>query len=296
MNSMDQATSPAIAAPDTRGMTFWAINSAVWAAYAGALMIPWIGTYPVLDMMPNKIAIAASGLAVSGLLRAWYRWMDRRATSRLLFAVIAGVSCLVAAIILDATIIALTQGPGAVAGRWDGSLGNIVGGVPMPGRVGQYATLLMAWSLGLYLFNQQRRPAAGPRATSPEMGSDAALSVAGATVQARDGGRLVLLDRDEIDWIAADGDYVRVHAGPRNLLIRATMKQTASVLAPLGFVRVHRSAIVNPRRVREVVREGGGEHSVVLRQGTRIKAGRNYAAQLDGMLRVALSATKPGEQ
>jgi len=285
MNGIQHATSPAAMAPNPHGATFWLVNSAVWSAYAGSLMIPWLGQYPVLDMLPNKVAIAASGIAVSGTLPATYGWLKRRSMARPRFLGAALVACLVGAFALDTAVIALTQGPDAILQRWDGTFGSLLGGVPMPGRIGQYLTLLVAWSLGLHFFEQHRQ-AASPRATAgPELTApptmDGTLSIVGTTVRARDGNRTILFDRDEIDWIAADGDYIRLHSGTRNVLLRATMKQSAAILAPLGFTRVHRSAIVNPRRVREIVRESGGEHSVVLQNGVRIRTGRNYFGSVE---------------
>ncbi len=282
---MDHATSPGAIAPRRASSPFWLVNSWVWSAYAGALMLPWIGRYSILDMLPNKVTIAITGIAVTAGLRAFYKWMDRHAVSQPRQLAAALAACVVGAISLDVVVVAVTQGPSAILQLWDSSLGSLLGGVPMPGRIGQYAILLVAWSLGLNLFDRPRTASVSPGApdaSSP--GSDTTLAVAGKTVRARDGQRTILLDRDEIDWIAADGDYVRIHTGAKSFLIRATMKSAAHTFAPSGFIRVHRSAIVNPRRVREIVREAGGDQSVVLKTGARVKAGRNYAPSLDALL------------
>jgi hypothetical protein len=294
MNSIEHATSPGAITPSPQATRFWVVNSAVWSAYGAALMIPWLGQYSVLDMLPNKLAIAACGVAVSGALRAAHRWLRKQLLSDLLFLLAALAACVGGAFLLDTSVIALTQGPEAILQRWDGTFGSLIGGVPMPGRIGQYLILLVAWSLGVHLFDQQRLgPPAGPSAASQSTTTtvtDSTLAVSGTTVRARDGNRTILLDRDEIDWISADGDYIRVHNGPKNFLVRATMKHSANILGPLGFVRVHRSAIVNPRRVREIVRDGN-DHTVVLKAGARIRTGRNYLAELD---RLTGSRGEPG--
>ena len=161
----------------------------------------------------------------------------------------------------------------------------------MPGRIGQYAILLVAWSLGWHLFARRRTDGAVSPSVPLSESAEGALCVVGTTVRARDGHRVIILGRDEIDWIAADGDYIRIHSGSKNFLIRATMKHSAAVLEAIGFRRVHRSAIVNPRRVREIVRERNGECSVLLRNGFRVRVGRNYASQVAVLLALASPGT-----
>ena len=293
MNNVNQATSAAtfITAPGTGA--FWSINALVWSAYAASLMVPWIGRYPIPDMLPNKVTIALTGILVSGGLSALYKWLDRRPVPKVLFVFIALAACVAGAATFDAVVIGLTQGPAAVLERWSagGTLGAILGGVPMPGRIGQYTTLLIAWSLGWHLFTRHRIERVAAQALRMPESVEGPLSVLGTTVRVRDGHRTILLDRDEVDWIAADGDYIRIHSGSKNLLVRATMRHSTAVLAAIGFARVHRSAIVNPRRVREIVREGNGDSSVLLRNGVRVRVGRNYASQVVALLALASSGT-----
>lgn len=287
MNGVPSTTNAPLMA--ARGVdTFWTVNVVVWLAYAMALMIPWLGTYPVSLMLPNKLVIAATGMATTGLLRGTVGRMTGTAVGPRLQAVLTCLLCVLGAMVIDVVVIALTQGPSALALRWDGSVRLIEGGIPLPGRVGQYAIILVAWSLGFKLLEQRNRQPAidgEPNVSSRPVGGAVheTLSAFGSTVRARDGARMILLDAHEIEWIAADGDYVRLYAGARSVLIRATMKHSADILEPLGFVRIHRSAIVNPGHVREIVCLGAGEHRVVLRSGTRVKASQNYAKQV-GML------------
>jgi two-component system, LytTR family, response regulator len=78
----------------------------------------------------------------------------------------------------------------------------------------------------------------------------------------------------EIDWIEAADYYSCLHVGARNLMLRETIKQLASVLDPGEFVRIHRSIIVNIGRVREILREGRGEGAVVLHSGQKLRMSR----------------------
>ena len=268
-----------IALTQRPGLAFWSFNALVWAIYAAILMIPWIGRYPIPQMLPNKVLIAGTGIAVTGALRVLCRRLNDRGLSTVRLLVMMAVASVLGAILFDSIDLAMTHGPSSVALRWDGLLGRIDAGVPVMGRAGQYAAALMAWSLGLHLFQQRGQQFSEANTSSEAVAPDAALSVLGSKIRARDGNRVIFIDPDEVFWIAADGDYVRIHTGNHNLLIRATMKHASTVLAPLGFVRVHRSAIINPRYTREIIR-GNGDAFVLLRGGARVKVGRHYMSQI----------------
>lgn len=87
----------------------------------------------------------------------------------------------------------------------------------------------------------------------------------------RNGTRDVLVSLDEVEWIEAADYYACLHVRSRSYLVREPIKQLAETLDPDKFVRVHRSAIVNIAHVREIVREGRSEGSVVLHTGQRLK-------------------------
>src|SRR5262245_32967862 len=57
---------------------FWALQLGGWTAYAIALMVPWLGRYPISVMWSNKLVIAATGLATSSVLRLLYRRVARQ--------------------------------------------------------------------------------------------------------------------------------------------------------------------------------------------------------------------------
>ena len=89
----------------------------------------------------------------------------------------------------------------------------------------------------------------------------------------------------EIDWIEADDYYAAIYARGRRHLIRESLSSFEARLDPVSFVRVHRSAIVNLDRVREVRVEPGGESHVVLRDGTRVPVSRRRREQVNEALR-----------
>jgi two-component system LytT family response regulator len=79
------------------------------------------------------------------------------------------------------------------------------------------------------------------------------------------------VDIGDIEWIEASDYYACLHVGARSFMLRETMKELAQTLDPKRFVRVHRSAIVNVEKIREILREGRSEGMVVMSGGQRLK-------------------------
>jgi two-component system, LytTR family, response regulator len=100
----------------------------------------------------------------------------------------------------------------------------------------------------------------------------------------RAGMRTVLVRTAEIDWIEAEGKYVRLYVGPRTHLVRDTLTRLEEALDPSVFRRIHRSTIVNLERVREIESLFQGDCVVVLQDGTRLNAGRAYRKNLDELV------------
>lgn len=101
-------------------------------------------------------------------------------------------------------------------------------------------------------------------------------------VLAHDRGRIVPVPVEAIRWIEAEGDYVRIHAADRTHLIERTLAEMERILAPLGFKRVHRGAIVNMKAVSELMSEGSGRYRLVLAGGETLTVSRSYSAQFRG--------------
>ena len=92
----------------------------------------------------------------------------------------------------------------------------------------------------------------------------------------RRGAETVRLDVGQLDWVEAEGEYVRFHAGADSYLERGSLTDTAALLAPFGFVRVHRSAVVNPERVASVERKRWGDLVLHLATGARVPVGKTW--------------------
>jgi len=100
----------------------------------------------------------------------------------------------------------------------------------------------------------------------------------------KSGGRLFFLRTDEIDWVQAAGNYVRLHVGSASHLLRETMNAIEGRLDPEKFFRIHRSRMVNMERIQEMQPWLNGEYAVLLRTGTRLTLSRGYREKLQDRL------------
>jgi two-component system, LytTR family, response regulator len=100
----------------------------------------------------------------------------------------------------------------------------------------------------------------------------------------KSGGRVFFLRTDQIDWIEAAGNYVRLHLGDDAHLFRETMNNMEARLDTRRFVRIHRSRIVNADRIRELQPWFNGEYVVVLQNGARLTLSRGYREKLQERL------------
>ena len=101
----------------------------------------------------------------------------------------------------------------------------------------------------------------------------------------RCGARRVLVRPAEIDWIESAGNYLHVWIAGTSHLARSTLRRMEQRLAPLGFLRVRRSVLVNGARIRELVPSPGGELHALLEDGRTVRVGRTYRASVRRFLR-----------
>jgi two-component system LytT family response regulator len=101
-------------------------------------------------------------------------------------------------------------------------------------------------------------------------------------------GRVYFLKSDTVDWVAAEGNYVRVHAGNTSHLIRETISAVEAQLDPSQFCRIHRSTIVNLDRIREMQAWFAGDYMIILKDGAKLKLSRTYRDRLQARLRTVL--------
>jgi two-component system LytT family response regulator len=101
-------------------------------------------------------------------------------------------------------------------------------------------------------------------------------------------GEIFFLKAEEIDWIEAEGDYMKFHVGGRAHLMRETMARLEARLDPKRFIRIHRSTIVNIDRLRKLSPSFAGEYAVILHDGTKLKLSRGYHERIATLLKQSL--------
>lgn len=97
-------------------------------------------------------------------------------------------------------------------------------------------------------------------------------------------GHVFFIKAEEIDWLEAEGNYVRLHAGKESYLLRDTITALESQLDPKRFIRVHRSAIVNIDRITELQPWFHGEYRIILSEGVQLTLSRTYREKLHDLL------------
>jgi two-component system LytT family response regulator len=102
-------------------------------------------------------------------------------------------------------------------------------------------------------------------------------------------GRISFLDTREINWIEADDKYVHLHTAKASRMVRQTLSAMETQLDPKKFQRIHRSAIVNVERIKELEPTFNGEHVVHLEDGTKLTLSRTYREKLFELLGKPLS-------
>jgi two-component system LytT family response regulator len=116
----------------------------------------------------------------------------------------------------------------------------------------------------------------------------AAAEKPGERILLKSSGEIFFLKAEEIDWIEAEGDYMKFHVSGRTHLMRETMARLEARLDPKRFIRIHRSTIVNIDRLRKLSPSFAGEYAVVLHDGTKLKLSRGYHERIATLLKQAL--------
>lgn len=100
----------------------------------------------------------------------------------------------------------------------------------------------------------------------------------------RSGERTIFVPVDEVDWIEAFQNYIRLHAGPTTHLLHVPMNTIETVLDSGRFLRIHRSHIVNLRRIAQLWSLAHGQYVIELKSGQRLQSGRTYSERIRSAL------------
>jgi|SRR5581483_3618515 len=96
----------------------------------------------------------------------------------------------------------------------------------------------------------------------------------------RSGENTLFVPVNEVDWIEAFQNYVRLHVGPATYLLHVPMNTIEGVLDSSHFLRIHRSHIVNVRRIAQMWSIAHGQYTVQLKSGERLESGRTYGERI----------------
>lgn len=103
-------------------------------------------------------------------------------------------------------------------------------------------------------------------------------------VVVKSGSKILFIKTDDIDWIEASGDYVKLHIGKNEHTIRGRISELESRLDAAQFLRIHRSTIVNLNCIKEMQPIFYGDYSVILQNGQRLTLSRTYREKLSTLL------------
>lgn len=103
-------------------------------------------------------------------------------------------------------------------------------------------------------------------------------------IAVKDNGKVYFLRVEEIDWVEAYGNYVKLHVGPQTHLLLQTMAGMESRLDPERFLRIHRSTIVNIDRIASLEPLFHGEYAVTLLDKTVVTLSRGYRERLQELI------------
>jgi two-component system LytT family response regulator len=97
-------------------------------------------------------------------------------------------------------------------------------------------------------------------------------------------GRVIFVKVDDIDWIDAAGNYVKLHTKGESHMLRETMGRLEERLDPDRFLRIHRSTIVHIERIKELQQQFHGDYLVILKNGQRLTLSRSYRDKIQELL------------
>jgi two-component system, LytTR family, response regulator len=103
-------------------------------------------------------------------------------------------------------------------------------------------------------------------------------------IAVRNNGRVVFVKLDEIDWIEASDNYICLHCGKATHILRETMNEVETWLDSARFLRVHRSAIVNLDRIRELRPWFRGDYRIILLDGTELTMTKTHREKLESRI------------
>ena len=117
-----------------------------------------------------------------------------------------------------------------------------------------------------------------------KIAAQATVNAGAPRLTVRSAGRVVYVPIPDIDWVEAADYYACLHVGEKSHLLRQSMADLEKELDRRIFCRIHRSTIVNLRRVRALKVDGSGEYEVVLEGGRKLRLSRRFRKELQARM------------
>src|ERR1700753_1344815 len=121
-------------------------------------------------------------------------------------------------------------------------------------------------------------------ARSKKIDAQAAVNAEPPRLTVKSAGLVAYVPIPDIDWVEAADYYACLHVGAKSHLLRESMSELEKELDPRIFCRIHRSTIVNLRRVRALKVDDAGEYQVVLANGQKLRLSRRFRKDLQARL------------
>ncbi len=112
----------------------------------------------------------------------------------------------------------------------------------------------------------------------------AATQTRNQRILVRNDDRLFFVKASDVEWVEAEEKYVLLHTRSQHHILRQSISALEQQLGPAGFVRIHRSHLLNLEALQELVSLGRGDCIAVLKSGTRLNVGRNFKDHLLGAM------------
>ena len=267
---------------ELRITSFWRLQAAGWCCFCilcALIVLPYMQQPGQLGYQSSKGLFADQGLIclvgflASLALRPVCRSLLQRPFSWITLEVRAATWCLVigtsAAVIASRFIIAKLE------------LEELLE------ACAKASALLFLWCNLYFGIKQSERRAHErerlSRVTGEALGQNTGKYASRFTL--RTGPRIQIVPADDLEWIAAAGDYSELRTRNGSHLLRETMSSLEQKLDPDRFARIHRSRIVRLDRIVELRSIDNREYLVKLRDGTQHRSSRTYADRLEVWLR-----------
>jgi DNA-binding LytR/AlgR family response regulator len=162
-------------------------------------------------------------------------------------------------------------------------------------RILQCLDLFLAWAYGHQCMNDATEKACARSVKVEDLGIShrilelvdqlqTELGIPNRVVFKETGGRVIFLELDEIEWVEAAANYVTVGTAKGSYLLREQIGHVSERLDPNRFIRIHRSVVVNARKIRELQPVNSGEYIVVLKSGRELPCSRGFRSGLQQLV------------